>query len=140
MQGLFQQPGGPFAVMVFDEDALGVHVGVIYYQPMTNPKDGAWGITDRFWQETRWGSDVTSFAWGPDGDTLFVATGEVYGEACVFRLHLRERRAERFYPPAGDASPPTSVSIVAMDAGRKVLTLGFPDSEDPAKTVKVPFN
>jgi hypothetical protein len=140
--GLFLQPNGPFAVMAFDESALATHIGVIYYGSMGDPVDGDWGITDRFWQDRHGGSDVYSFAWGPDGNTLFVSTGEVYGEACVFRLNLRERKAEIFYPTPDDGAAGTSTLIVGIDSARKVLSIGFPDSDDLTKrksVVRVPF-
>src|SRR5262249_19834685 len=60
---LFQQAKGPFAVMLFNEFALGNHIGVIYYGQMANPADGKWWISQRFWQAQPWNEDVTSFAW-----------------------------------------------------------------------------
>ena len=42
-------------------------------------------------------SDVTSFAWADNGSTLYVATSEVYGTGCVYRLDLMRRKAECNY-------------------------------------------
>ena len=89
------QPSGPFAVITFCEDALGSHIGIIYYDSMTIPIDGDWKLSDRFWQEEDWANDVTTFVWGPNGKYLFVSTAAVYGSGSVFQLDLRSRRSRR---------------------------------------------
>jgi len=48
--GLHRQADGPFAVMLFCEDALGSYLGIIYYQNMGAPREEKWNLADRFWQ------------------------------------------------------------------------------------------
>lgn len=111
---------GRFAVWVFCEDALAVHIGVVYAAQMGIPIDGAWSLTDRFWQEPRWGADVNTFAWSPDGASLFVSTSGVYGTGGLFRLDLLDRKVHSLLPENVE----TSVEIlgVASDGVRYRLT------------------
>ena len=95
---IINQPNGPFAVMLFNEFALGSHIGIIYYQQMANPVVGKWWISERFWQEKPWRDCVTSFAWGHDGKNLYVGTSEVYGDGGSFKLNLIEKTYTRLYP------------------------------------------
>ena len=89
---LIKQPNGPFAVMVFEEYALGVHIGVIYFEQMGNPLDGKWWISERFWDDRNWGSDITSLYWSPDSKFLFIGTSQNYGDGGLFRLNLIEKK------------------------------------------------
>lgn len=96
-------PQEPFAVWVFCEDAQATHLGVVYAGHMTSPSDGAWQITDRFWQSSDWASDVHTFAWSKDGERLYVSTGAVYGTSSLFELSLRERKARKLSGPHPDS-------------------------------------
>ena len=99
--GLFFQPNGPFAVMLFCEDALGSHLGVIYYKIMGVPLKGEWSLTDRFWQQEDWGAGVTAFAWDSAGKYLFVSTSAISGTGYyVYRLDLINREVKRLFPHA----------------------------------------
>jgi hypothetical protein len=101
--GLYRQPRGPFATLLFCEDAQGSYIGVIYLDNAGSAKDG-WPLASRFWQEPEWASDVTAFAWSDDRQSLFVSTQGVYGAVGVFRLKLPERRAIRLFPTESLAS------------------------------------
>jgi hypothetical protein len=96
--GLHFQPNGPFAVILFCEDALGSHLGVVYYSNMGVPLNGKWSLTDRFWQKSAWGADVTSLAWDSTGKDLFVSTSAIYGSGAVYRLDLLNREAKKLFP------------------------------------------
>jgi len=122
--GLHHQPDGPFSVLVFCEDALGSHIGVIYYDNLTSPVADSWSLSDRFWQQPTWAADVDSLAWSPDGEFLYVATGEVYGSCGLFELDLRKRTWRRIEPPGAPESTESSgvgFHILAMDTEAKVL-------------------
>jgi hypothetical protein len=96
--GLFAQPKGHFMVFVFCDSALGSNIGIILSR--MNDKTGAssaWGIDHRFWQDGPWVTDVTSLAWDPFSERLYVATSEVYGDGGVFVLDLANRRFDRIY-------------------------------------------
>lgn len=114
-------------MLLFPEDALGNHIGIVYYQNMANPKHGAWSLDDRFWQGEKWASDVTSFAWADSGVTLYVGTSEVYGTGCVYRLDLPQRRSECIYPSAAEVSKYRSQSkrfttvILAVDEQNRTV-------------------
>ena len=60
-EGLYSQPKGKFKVAVFDDDAVGTHIGVIFHEPHQK---------DWYWQEPEWSQDVNSFWWGLDGNYL----------------------------------------------------------------------
>ena len=45
---MFANPEGPFVILRFPENALGDHIGVVYYERMGNPADGAWSFANRF--------------------------------------------------------------------------------------------
>jgi hypothetical protein len=96
--GLLFQPNGPFAVMLFCEDALADHIGIIYYRTMGVPLEGKWSLTDRFWQQEDWGADVTAFAWDNTGKYLIVTTSSIYGSGSVYCLDLMNRKARRLFP------------------------------------------
>ena len=100
----FKQPDGPFAVMTFPEDALGMYIGVIWHDLLGSVigNDEPWGLSERFWQDYGWGADVINFAWSPDGKYLVVATSEIYNAGAVHALKLRGRIYRRIYPLAGD--------------------------------------
>ncbi len=98
--GLHKQPHGPFAVLLFCEDALGNHLGVIYLQNMSAPSDRSWSLTDRFWQKPEWGADVTSYAWDDSGQLLFVSTSAIYGSGEVHVLDLGARTSTKLFPKA----------------------------------------
>ena len=112
--GLVKAERGPFAAWLFCEDALASHLGVMYADHMAAPVDGAWGISDRFWQERPWASDVQTFAWSADGEQLFVSTGAIYGTSSLYRLDLGQRQAVRLSGPHADQS----VELTAVRAGQ----------------------
>ena len=97
-QQIYHQPNGPFALNVFCEDALGSHIGIVYYKNMSQPIKDAWQITDRYWQLSEWGSDATSFCWDPSGNYLFISTSAIYGSGKVFVLDLYNRIATEIFP------------------------------------------
>ena len=122
------QPNGPFAVILFCEDAQGSHIGVIYYDQLSKPAgakyEPKWGLSDRMWQVALWASDVTSFAWTPDRARLFVGTGNIYGSGGLFELDLKERSAKQI-APAGDlvsvGAPGPGFVITGLDLRKRLL-------------------
>ncbi len=105
--GPSKQPNGHFFAFVFCDSALGSNMGIILSR-LTNETDatGVWGVDQRFWQEGPWVTDVTSLAWDPFSDKLYVATAEVYGDGGVFVLDLLHKKYERIYSIA-DIDPQT---------------------------------
>jgi len=79
---------GPFAAMIFDEYALAIHACVLYYDNMGNPMNEKCWISERVWCDRKWGSDITSLFWCPNGKCLYIGTSLVYGDGGVFRLDL----------------------------------------------------
>jgi hypothetical protein len=135
---VFRHPASAFAVLLFPEDALANHIGVMYYERMLNPKDGAWSLDNHFWEVEEWASDVNSFAWADDGVTLYVGTSEVYGTGCAYRLNLLQRKAERIFPSAAQVSKYRSASkgfsteILAVDEQKRLLRVRL-TTEDETK-------
>ena len=97
---IIRQPNGPFAAMIFDEDALAIHLCVIYYDHMGGPINEKWDISERAWCNGKWGSDITSLYWCPSGKCLYIGTSLVYGDGGVFRLDLYNKKFTKVYPPA----------------------------------------
>jgi hypothetical protein len=96
--GPAKQPNGHFLAFVFCDSALGTNLGIVLSR-LTNETDatGVWGVDQRFWQNGPWVTDVTSFAWDPFSNRLYVATAEIYGDGAVFVLDLLNRKHERIY-------------------------------------------
>jgi hypothetical protein len=122
--GLHLQPGaGKFAVMLFCDDAEGSQLGIICYQP--GCEETPWSLSDRFWQDAAWATDVTAFAWDKNGKCLYVSTSEVYGTGEVFALNLPERRYVKVLPPLNGRLVENgryATTLKAMDTTRNVLT------------------
>lgn len=97
--GIVNQPNGPFAAMIFDESALGTHFCILYYKSLGGPFDGEWDISERAWCSKKWGANITSLYWCPDGKCLYVGTNLVYGDGGVFRLDLLNKTYRKVYPP-----------------------------------------
>lgn len=96
---IVHQPNGPFAAIIFPEDALGDYLGVILYDIGSQPGENTtWDLGDRFWQDKTWADDITSIAWGPSGKYLYVATSEIYGDGGIFQLNLLEKTFIKIYP------------------------------------------
>ncbi len=95
--GLQSQSNGPFAVMLFCEDALASHIGVVYEKTMGAPLDGNWNISDRFWQNPEWAADVTGYFWSKSGKELLIATSPIYGTGSVIKLNLMERTHKKVF-------------------------------------------
>jgi hypothetical protein len=98
--GLHSSPKGPFAVMIYCGDALGIYLAVIHAEPMGAPaaESGKWSLEDRYWSDPLWASDVTGFKWSPEGSKLFVSTSEIYGSGGLFELDLFKRKATQLLP------------------------------------------
>jgi hypothetical protein len=82
--------------VVFCDDGLGTHLGIICYAPGCGEGEAPWSLEDRFWQESSW-SDVTAFAWDPNGQCLYVSTAEAYGPGDLYAVSLT-RRKQRAVP------------------------------------------
>lgn len=95
-----KQPGGPFAALVWSTGALGDYLNVVFWEVSDPafPPDSGWSLTNRFWSEYSWASDVTSLVWAPDGSALYVATEGIYGSGRVFRLWPWARQVEQLWP------------------------------------------
>jgi len=118
--GIYRQPKGPMALMLFCEDALGTYIGLVYYETMKSPVPydfflklseaekknyyNVWSLANRMWQTTIWASDVTSYAWGPDGTKLYVATSPIYGSGGLYELDLVRRQHKKIAPQNEEAT------------------------------------
>jgi hypothetical protein len=124
--GLHRQPNGPMAILLFCEDALGDYIGIVYYDLMgaPSPIDFArglseedrvdcykkWSLGNRMWQESLWASDVTSYAWTPDGTKLYLTTSGIYGSGAFYELDLIRKNHRQIAPSnrkatAGEPGP-----------------------------------
>jgi hypothetical protein len=113
-QGMYKQPNGPMALILFCEDALGTYIGLVYYDSPGAPVPlnfykrlseaeketyyKVWSLDNRMWQDPIWASDVTSYAWGPDGTKLYVATSGIYGSGALYELDLVRKKYKQVAP------------------------------------------
>jgi len=137
--GLVFQPNGPFAVMLFCEDALGDHIGIIYYRYMEVPREGKWRLTDRFWQHKEWGANVTALAWDNTGKFLIVTTSSIYGSGGVYCLDLMNRKATKLFPQTRYKKEMEKIKsvcrpkILGIHEKTQTVEILFDDCEGPAK-------
>lgn len=130
---LHRAPTGPYAFLLTCEDALGAYGTVLRTGAIGAPLDGAWEIGQVAWHDPQWGSDLTSFMWGRDGNTLYVSTGIVYGTGGVYALQLRERRLVTLVPP----DTTTAWSIRGTEQGGRTIVLVQAFVAQP-ETLRVP--
>lgn len=126
ISGLHSQPaGGPFAVYVFCDGALGINIAVINISPgagpgtikLEGPKKewGHWYVNDRLWQEAEWATDVNSFVWSADLRLLYVATSGIYGSGAVYRLDLVARTTTKILPTPSDELDPKYTTTARIE-------------------------
>jgi len=124
--GPHKQPNGPFAVLVFCEDALGNYIAVYYADAIGAPQSSdypGWSLSNRVWQD-HWGCDVTSFSWSAGGKYLYVATWATYGDGGLFQVDLHNRKSKRIFPaelPEGNLG--YGVQITELDVNNSVLAI-----------------
>ncbi len=90
--GLSPQPKGPYSLFSFCDDASGTSIGLVY-SSAGDPRSETWSLSDRFWQDSTWCLDVTSYVWIPGGNRVAVATSGIYGTGGLYLLILDERKA-----------------------------------------------
>jgi len=121
------QPNGPFAALIFHNDGLGDHVGLIYLKAMGAPIDGKWGLDNRFWQAEAWSGDATSLAWGTSGKYVYIATAGVLGTGRVYRIDLLNQSSVVVFPAQTDRGRVQCVDegsvILAVDSVSKVMKI-----------------
>jgi hypothetical protein len=122
--GLHLQPGtGKFAVVLFCDDAVGSNLGIVCYLP--GCEEPPWSLSDRFWQDEAWATDVTAFAWDRNGKCLYISTSGVYGTGDVFALNLSVRRYVKVSVPLNGKlleKGTYNSKLKAMDTGKSILT------------------
>jgi len=83
-----------------------------------------WTFENRVWQDKAWGSDVTSFAWGQDGNQIYVGTSMIYGDGGLFAIDLPTRTARRMFP-AGKFEMGFAYVIEIFEMDHRSSTLKF---------------
>ncbi len=126
---LIKQPNGPFEVMIFDHDAQGCYMGIVYYKIRDNGTvDAIWKFSKCFWQEESWCADINSFAWSIDGKYLYVGTSEIYGDGSLFELDLYNKKARSIFPQEKDLKTwkereYLTTKIKDIDIQRNIITV-----------------
>jgi hypothetical protein len=123
--GLRPQPGeGTYAALVFCENALGAYLAVVRLAPLERSAVGSWSTSHLIWQEGPWATDITGFAWAPDGGRLFVTTADGAGTGGLYELDLANRQARQVAPRDSvvtAAKPGPGYVIDRLDVERQVL-------------------
>ncbi len=149
--GLYKQPKGPMALFLFCEDAQGTYIGLVYYDAMGSPVPydfylklseaekknyyKIWSLGNRMWQDPIWASDVTSYAWGPDGEKLYIATSEIYGSGALYELDLIRKKYKQIAPAGrtvglNNPGPGYLITKIDKDKGKLIYIL-FPVGDVP---------
>jgi len=58
----------------------------------------------RVW-DSKWATDVTSFAWSPSGKYLYVATRSIYNQGALFELDLVKKTYKKIFPSQNQDIP-----------------------------------
>jgi hypothetical protein len=124
--GVYRQPKGPFAVVLFCEESLGSHLSLLYLDPLggrANRPSGLWTINDRYWHQPDWGADVTGFAWSTDG-RLFVSSNNVYGQGSLYEVNPMQRTAKRLLPEKlGQGQVGPGYILYGVDSQKSLLRI-----------------
>ncbi len=151
--GLHLQPNGPIAVMIFCEDAVGTYIGIVYYEHMEAPAPlhflrklsekeksdfyNTWSLANRLWQDPLWASDVTGYAWAPDGTKLYVSTSDIYGSGALYELDLVRKRYKQVAPVKKEVTiskPGPGYVITRMDKlGKRLFYKAAPWNQKKGK-------
>lgn len=115
-EGVNKQPGGPFALYIFCDDALATNVAV-FLSDMHNPLRGPYLLTKRFWQNEEWSADVSDILWLSDGKHLLIATSPIYGTGEIYKLDLENRKYISIYKYTGE-SEVCAVHISEIDSNK----------------------
>jgi hypothetical protein len=98
------------------------------------------------WQEAPWATDVTSYAWSPDGHHIFVATAEIYGTGALYDLDLQRREGRQIAAPRKATASNREwlgYRITAIDSRRRVLRVAAVETgergERVARTLDIPI-
>ena len=96
--GLYQLDKSPFAVHVFNDDALGVQMNIVninYYRDHVS-----WPLQDRYWSGL-WSTDVEWLQFDSNKNTLFVQTSGPYGTGYSYLLKLPKKKILQKKCPKG---------------------------------------
>jgi hypothetical protein len=119
------QPGGPFVAVIECGPDGAASLRIARGGQDDDPqRRAAWPASGEPWAERAWSTDVSSLAWAPDRERVFVATSDLHGAGGFFELDLGARKARQMMP-AGDAVTPEQPGpgylIMSMDGERQVL-------------------
>ena len=88
-----------------------------------SPNYPKWMLGNRIWEDSMWDSDVTSFAWGPAGNNIYVATSNIYGGGGLFEVDLISRKASKIYPMKDNKKFGYTVEILGIDIQSNTLEI-----------------
>ncbi|KLN59821.1 hypothetical protein WH96_15675 [Kiloniella spongiae] len=130
----YLQPIGQFAVDVYCDDALGTNISIVKLK-FDAPIVGPYTTTRRTWQGGDWAFSITSFMWGTDKKSLYVATEGYNGTGKAYYLDVETQTIQEIWSmSSGDCG---SV-LKGMD--KKTITLeNIPCSGNKAQEVKLPI-
>jgi len=139
------------ALLMFCDDALGVNAGLVYYDSPEEPVSiqfynklseeekktyyNIWSLSNRMWQDQIWGSDITSYAWSPDGTRLFIATSEIYGSGALYELDLIRKKYKQVAPAdrvtkLNNSGPGYIITTIDKNKSKLIYVLD-PQSDEP---------
>ncbi|WP_125911878.1 hypothetical protein [Kiloniella majae] len=130
----YVQPIGQFAVDVYCDDALGTNISIVKLK-FDAPIVGPYTTTKRTWQGGDWAFSITSFMWGKDKKSLYVATEGYNGTGKAYYLNVETQSSQEIWSmSSGDCG---SV-LKGMDKNNIILE-NIPCSGNQAQEVKLPI-
>ncbi|WP_417433288.1 hypothetical protein [Kiloniella sp.] len=92
----YNQPIGEFSVDVYCDDALGINISIVKLK-FDAPIIGPYSLTQRTWQGGDWAFSITSFMWGNDRKSLYVATEGYNGTGKAYYLDIETQTSQEVW-------------------------------------------
>ncbi|WP_421780230.1 hypothetical protein [Kiloniella litopenaei] len=128
----YVQPIGEFSVDVYCDDALGTNISVVKLK-FDAPMVGPYTLTKRTWQGGDWAFSITSFMWGTDRKSLYVATEGYNGSGKAYYLNVETQKSQEIW----SMSPGDCGSVLTGMDEKHVHLQNIPCDENKARDIMI---
>jgi hypothetical protein len=128
----YVQPIGEFSVDVYCDDALGTNISVVKLK-FDAPMVGPYTLTKRTWQGGDWAFSITSFMWGTDKKSLYVATEGYNGSGRAYYLDVETQTSQEIW----SMSPGDCGSVLTGMNEEHVLLQNIPCTDNKARDITI---
>ncbi|WP_085909758.1 hypothetical protein [Kiloniella majae] len=130
----YKQPIGEFSVDVYCDDALGTNISIVKLK-FDAPMVGPYTLTKRTWQGGDWAFSITSFMWGTDRKSLYVATEGYNGTGKAYYLDIETQTIQEIW----SMSPGDCGSILTGMDKENILLQNIPCTENKVRDITIPI-